>query len=98
MQTFMREVVEDGTGERLSGQSYTAVGEKQERQSFQRPQRLPMHGLWVMPTVRTRKISQLRLSWRIPDQAVSMQFQSQKRFLMHIISKRGRKDISVLVA
>ena len=97
MQTFMREVVEDGTGERLSGQSYTAA-EKQEQQSFQRPQRLPMHGLWVMPTVRTRKISQLRLSWRIPDQAVSMQFQSQKRFLMHIISKRGRKDISVLVA
>ena len=26
MQTFMREVVEDGTGERLSGQSYTAAG------------------------------------------------------------------------
>ena len=72
--------------------------EKQEQQSFQRPQRLPMHGLWVMPTVRTRKISQLRLSWRIPDQAVSMQLRSQKRFLMHIISKRGRKDISVLVA
>ena len=72
--------------------------EKQEQQSFQRPQRLPMHGLWVMPTVRTRKISQLRLSWRIPDQAVSMRFQSQKRFLMHIISKWDRKDISVLVA
>ena len=72
--------------------------EKQEQQSFQRPQRLPMHGLWVMPTVRTRKISRLRLSWRIPDQAVSMQFRSQKRFLMHIISKQGRKDISVLVA
>lgn len=60
MQTFMREVVEDGTGERLLGQSYAASG-KQEQQSFQRPQRLPMHGLWVMPTVRTRKISQLRL-------------------------------------
>ena len=26
MQTFMREVVEDGTGERLAGQSYTAAG------------------------------------------------------------------------
>ena len=26
MQTFMREVVEDGTGERLLGQSYTAAG------------------------------------------------------------------------
>ena len=96
MQTFMREVVEEP--ENVSRGRVILPREKQERQSFQRPQRLPMHGLWVMPTVRTRKISQLRLSWRIPDQAVSMQFRSQKRFLMHIISKQGRKDISVLVA
>ena len=50
MQTFMREVVEDGTGERLLGQSYAASGKTGT-----------MHGLWVMPTVRTRNILRLRL-------------------------------------
>ena len=78
MQTFMREVVEDGTGERLSGQSYTAAG-KTGTAEFSTSSKASHAWLWVMPTVRTRKISQLRLSWRIPDQAVSMQFQSQKR-------------------
>lgn len=34
MQTFMREVVEDGTGERLSGQSYTAAGKNRNGRVF----------------------------------------------------------------
>ena len=89
--------MEDGTGERLLGQSYTAAG-KTGTAEFSTSSKAS-HA-WFVGYAHREDKEDIAVAVIVEDSGSGSEYAVPiaKRFLMHIISKRGRKDISVLVA
>lgn len=85
LQQYMRAVVTDGTGRKLSGQSYEASG-KQERHRYRTRRIRQMPGLWDMQRRMAIKISQSQSLWRTVVRAVRTRFQLQRTYLTYILT------------